>query len=109
MTLATHGTFLIALNPDVEYHYMTFLRIAEVFKLGAVCRTLRERVRTSTQSYPWDVVHKPLVDPAPLTWLTGIAKIGGNIRSVQLVRLELRSCAKVEKAFQTMRNSLKTV
>ena len=95
MTQATHGAFLFALNPDVEYNYLTFLRLMEVLKLATVCRTLRDRVRTSMQSKAWDVAHFPQVEPytvawhePALKWLTGVAKLGMKLRSVQLVSFE---------------------
>ena len=91
MRQAMRGNFLTAFDSDVEYLYMTFLRIVEVFKLGTVCRTLCERVRASTQSKPWDVVHCDEVDPAGITWLAGIAKLGVKLRSIHLVGLQLQS------------------
>ena len=76
---------LIALNPDVECHYQTFLRITEVCKLSTVCQALRERVRVSLRSHQWDAAHCEGVDPPPFTWLGGLAVVGVNFRSVKLV------------------------
>ena len=85
MNQAKTATLLTALDSDVEHHYRLFLRIAEVCIFGTVCRSLHERVQTSFRSRPCDAVHHNGIDPDPSTWLTGIAKLGLNLRSLRLV------------------------
>ena len=86
MARATGGRCsLTDLHLDVEHHYHSFLPIREVCKLGGVCRTLHEHVRVSLRSYSWHVVHCEGDDPGPLTWLTGIAKLDVNVRSIKMV------------------------
>ena len=85
MAQAKTAPLLTTLHFDVEHHYRSFLRIAEVCILGTVCHTLHERVQTSFRSHPWDAVHHKGVDPEPSIWLIGIVELGLNLRSLRLV------------------------
>ena len=85
MTAKVQEPILIAVDADSEHLYQEYLRIVEVCKVGEVSRTLHRHVRKSLRSYAWHAVHCEGVDPAPLAWLTRIAKLGVNVRSIQLV------------------------
>ena len=85
MTQQVRESILIAVDADTEHLYQEYLRIVEVCKLGEVSRTLHRRVRKSLRFHAWHVVHCEGVDPAPLAWLTFIAKLGVNLRSIRLV------------------------
>ena len=86
MNRAKKAYILAVFNRDVEYHYQSFLRITEICKFGTVCQTLHERVHASLRSHSHDAVHCNGIDPAPFTWLAGIAKLGMSLRSLRLVR-----------------------
>ena len=88
MTANVQEPILIAVDADTEHRYQEYLRIVEVYKVGEVSRTLHRRVRKFLRSYSWHVVHCEEVDPAPLAWLTRIAKLGVNLGSIQLVSLD---------------------